>query len=150
MWSDALQHAERLHLLRLCLWGALSTVAGTALLIVAYVQAERSGLIRRFAFVCVSLGPVELLAAAIAYRAVPLRDIAGATRLDRVVWLQLGLFLGLVGIGVTMMLASRVKKSGSSELSQTPLGMLGAGVAVALHGLALATLVLLLIADISR
>jgi len=120
------------------------------LLIVANVQAERSALIRRFAFVCVSLGAVELLAAAIAYRAVPLRDIAGATRLDRVVWLQLGLFLGLVGIGVTMMLASRVKKSGSSELSRTPLGMLGAGVAVALHGLALATLVLLLIADISR
>jgi hypothetical protein len=49
-----------------------------------------------------------------------------------------------------MMLTSRVKKSGLSESSQTPLAMLGAGVAVALHGLALATLVLLLIADISR
>jgi len=150
VWSDALQHAERLHLLRLCLWGALSTVAGTALLIAGYVRAERSALIRRFAFVCASLGAVELLAAASSYRAVPLRDIAGATRLDRVAWLQLGLFLGLVGIGVTMMLASRVKKSGLSESSQTPLTMLGAGVAVALHGLALATLVLLLIADISR
>lgn len=150
MWADALQHAERLHLLRLCLWGALSTVAGTALLIVGYVQAERSVLIRRFAFVCASLGAVELIAAAIAYRAVPLRDIAGATRLDRVGWLELGLFLGLVGIGVTMMLASRVKKSKSSELSRTQLAMLGAGVAVALHGLAVATLVLLLLADISR
>jgi hypothetical protein len=150
VWSDALQHAERLHLLRVCLWGALSTVAGTALAVVGYVHAERSALIRRFALVCASFGAVELLAAAIAYRAVPLRDVAGATRLDRVAWLQLGLFLGLVGIGVTTVLASRVKKSRLSASVENPLATLGAGVAVALHGLALATLELLLIAEISR
>jgi hypothetical protein len=150
VWSDALQHAERLHLLRLCLWGALSTLAGTALLVVVYVRAERSAFIRRFALVCASFGAVELFAAAIAYRAVPLRDIAGATRLDRVAWLQLGLFLGLLGTGVTLVLASRVKKSTLSESAENLLPPMGAGVAVALHGLALATLELLLIADISR
>jgi hypothetical protein len=150
VWSDALQHAERLHWLRLCLWGALSTVAGTALLVVGYGRAERSAFIRRFALVCASFGAVELFAAASTYRAVPLRDIAGATRLDRMAWLQLGLFIGLVGAGVTLVLASRVKKSTSSESLERPLPPLGAGVAVALYGLALATLELLLIADISR
>ena len=150
MVRDALQHAERLHMLRLCLWGALSTLAGTALLVVGYVRAERTALIRRFASVCALFGAVELFAAAIAYRAVPLRDIAGATRLDRGAWLQLGLFFGLVGIGATLVLASYVKKSRSSETEESPLPTHGAGVAVALHGLALATLELLLIADISR
>jgi Na+-transporting NADH:ubiquinone oxidoreductase subunit NqrE len=150
VWSDALQHAERLHLLRLCLWGALSTLAGTALLVIGYVRAGGSALIRRFASVCASFGAVELFAAAIACRAVPIRDIAGATRLDRGAWLQLGLFLGLIGIGVTLVLAWHVKKSRSSEAVESSLPTLGAGVAVALHGLALATLELLLIADISR
>ena len=150
MWSDVLQHAERLHFLRLCLWGALSTFAGTGLLVIGHVRAGRSTLISRFAWVCGSLGAVELLIAAIAYRSVRLRDIAGATRLDRLAWFQLGLYLGLAGVGLTLALASRVMTLRSGEPGERSLAALGAGVAMALHGLALATLELLLIADVSR
>ena len=150
MWADTLQVAERLHFLRLCLWGALATLAGTALFVLAYVRAERPALLRRFALVCGLLGLTELLIGLVAYRVVPLRDIAAATRLDRFAWLQLGLYLGMTVAGVTFALASRVKKLASSGLAETSLARIGAGVAVALHGLALATLELLLIADVSR
>ena len=149
MWSDVLQHAERLHLLRLCLWGAISTVGGTAVLIIAY-RGQGSALLRRFGWVCGLLGIVELLLATLAYRGVPLRDISGATRLDRESWLQLGLYVGLTAVGVTLMLSSRVMKMRGEQVGGAPLPVTGAGVAIALHGLALVTLELLLIADVSR
>ena len=150
MWADTLQQAERLYFLRLCLWGALATLAGTTLLVLAYVRATQPALLRRFALVCALLGSTELLIGLSAYRVVPLRDIAGATRLDRFAWLQLGLYLGMAVAGVTFALASRVKKLATGGLAETSLARMGAGVAVALHGLALATLELLLIADVSR
>jgi hypothetical protein len=148
MWSDTLQQAERLHFLRLCLWGALATLAGTALVVFAYVHAERPVLVRRFGGVCGALGLAELLIGMFSYRAVPLRNVASATRLDRVAWLQLGLFLGLTAVGVTLALTSRVMKVASAERPSASLA--GTGVAVALHGLALTTLELLLIAQVSR
>ena len=148
MWSDTLQQAERLHLLRLCVWGGLATLAGTALVVLAYTRAARPALVRRFGMICGTLGLVELIAGLFAYRNVPLRDIGGATRLDRVAWLQLGLFIGLMAVGVTLALASRVMKVASAEYPAASLA--GAGVALVLHGLALATLELLLIAQVSR
>jgi len=148
MWADTLQQAERLHLLRLCLWGGLTTLAGTTLLVFAYARAVRPILVVRFGWVCGSLGLVELLTGLFAYRGVALRDVASATRLDRMAWLQLGLFLGLMGVGVTLALTSRVIKVASAEFHSASLA--GGGIAVALHGLALATLELLLIAQVSR
>jgi len=136
--------------LRLCLWGVLATLAGTTLLVLAYVRSGRPALVRRFALVCVALGSIELLVGLVGYRAVPLRDIAGATRLDRFSWLQLGLYLGMTAAGVTFALASRVMKLTIGAEAETSLARVGAGVAIALHGLALATLELLLIADVSR
>jgi Na+-transporting NADH:ubiquinone oxidoreductase subunit NqrE len=93
---------------------------------------------------------LELLIASAAYRAVPLRDITGVTRLDRGAWLQLGLFLGLMAVGVTIAVSPRVMKLRADPSPDTLLPAVGAGMAITLHGLALATLQLLLIADISR
>jgi hypothetical protein len=94
-------------------------------------------------------GVIEPVIASIAYRAVPLRDISGATRLDRLAWLQLGLYLGVAGVGVTLALTSRVMNLRADQ-SERLLPAIGAGVAITLHGLALATLELLLIADVCR
>jgi hypothetical protein len=149
VWSDVLQHAERLHLLRLCLWGAIATVASTGVLIIAQAR-QGSALLRRFAWVCGLLGLVELLVASVDYRSVPLRDISGATRLDRLAWLQLGLYFGLLAVGVTIVASSRVLKMRTADAGDRSLQAEGAGVAIALHGLALVTLELLLIGDISR
>lgn len=147
MWSDALQHAERSHLLRLCLWAALSTLAGTTVLVIG---GQRSAFLRSFGWVCGLFGLLELLISVAAYRGVPLRDISGATTLDRVAWLQLGLFLGLAAVGVTLAVSPRVMKMRADPSTDTLLPAVGGGMAITLHGLALATLQLLLIADISR
>lgn len=147
MWSDVLQHAEQLHLLRLALWGALSVLAGTTVVVIG---RHRSPFLRRFGGVCGFFGLLELIIALTAYRGVPLRDISGATRLDRLAWLQLGLFLGLSVVGVTLAVSSRVMKTREPSSADSSSSAIGAGVAITLHGLALATLQLLLIADISR
>ena len=99
---------------------------------------------------CGLFGVLEFMVAVTAYRGVPLRDIASATRLDRLSWLQLGLFLGVTAVGVTLAVSSRVMKRLEYPATDSSLPLIGAGVAVALHGLALATLQLQLIADISR
>jgi hypothetical protein len=149
VWSDVLQHAERLHLLRVSLWGGLSTIAGTALLVITVMRTRGPTILRGFASICVLFGVVQLAVATIAYRAVGLRDVSAATRLDRLAWLQLGLYLGVAGVGLALALAAR--RAGLAMPSRArALATMGAGVAVALHGLGLATLELLLIANISR
>jgi hypothetical protein len=106
-------------------------------------------IIERFAGVCVVLGAAEIVLAAIFYRSVPLRDVSAATRLDRAAWLQLGLYIGLAAVGVTLMVTP-YSTARQKEESSRSLALVGAGAATLLHGLALATLDLLLIAAISR
>ena len=150
MWSDFVQHAEQLHYIRLAIWGALSTLAGTLLFVVAHVRGSGTALIRRFGAVCGVCGAIELLIAVILYRDVPLRDLSAATRLDRLAWLQLGLYVGLAGIGVAGALVSFAVRPPAEESRERTLAVIGGGAAIALHGIALATLELLLIASISR
>jgi len=150
VWADTLQHAERLHLLRVCFWGGLSVLAGTGLLVLALVHRRASAIIVRFAIVCVVLGAVEIVVAAIAYRSVPLRDVSGATRLDRAAWLQLGLYVGLAAVGVTLMVTAFVSSRAAKGEDDRLFAFLGVGAATVLQGIALATLDLMLIADISR
>jgi hypothetical protein len=150
MWSDTLLRAEQLHLLRLLSWGALSVVAGTALLVFGLIRGRGSPLIRRFAVVCGTLGGMELAAGMIGYRALGPRDISSATRLEHLAWLELGLFLGLAAVGATVSLCARRLAAVHDPLSSLTLGAIGAGIATLLHGLSLALLELLLIAEISR
>jgi hypothetical protein len=150
VWADTLHHAEQLHLLRVCFWGGLSTLAGTALLVFVLSYRRPSTIIARFASVCAVFGAGEIVVAGIAYRAIPLRDISGATRLDRVAWLQLGLYIGLMAVGVSTMISSG--NAGRRTPGSNSLGApgVGAGAAMLMHGLALATLELILISEISR
>lgn len=152
MWADTLQHAEQLHLLRVCFWGALSVLAGTALLLFAVVYRRGSAIIVRFAAVCVLLGSAEIVIAALDYQTVSLRDVSAATRLDRLAWLLLGLYVGLSAVGITLMISPYAASGHDSKGSKGDRGLplVGAGAATLLHGVALATLDLLLIATISR
>ena len=150
MWSDIVQHAEQLHFLRVCFWGALSTLAGTLLVVVSLARQGRSSLLRGFGSICALLGAVELILGALNYRHVSLRDISGATRLDRLAWLQLGLYMGIAGVGATIAVSTyRWSRRRRSE-DRDSLPTIGAGLAILLHGIAFATLELFLIADISR
>jgi hypothetical protein len=146
MWADVVFQIERLHLLRLLFWAAMSTVAGTGLLVLLLTLRRGSTMIHRFAAVCALFGAAELVFGVIGYRQLPMRDLASATRLERLAWLQLGLYIGIAGIGVTMCVVGRSVTSRAGAAPETALPSVGAGIAVALHGLALATLELLLLA----
>ena len=150
MWADVVLQIERLHLLRLLLWAATSIVAGTALVVLSIALGRGSIMIRRFGLACALLGAAELLGGAIAYRHLALRDLAAATRLERLSWLQLGLYIGLAAVGVTTWAVARRVGSRAGSATESILPSVGSGIAVALHGIALATLELLLLAALSR
>lgn len=150
MWSDIILHGERLYVLRLLLWAAISTIAGTGLSILSVAYSRGSAMIRRFAFVCAVLGTMELMLGAVEYQGLALRDLGGATRLERLAWFQAGLYLGMAAAGITMSGVARTVASRTGSAPEIALPSIGAGIAVALHGLALGTLELLLLAAIAR
>lgn len=142
MWADTLLAAERAHLLRLVAWGATSVLLGTALLAWLIGRARRSDLLKHFAIQTAAWGAVDLLLAAIAYGSLGVRDLAGATRLDRLLWLNIGLDGGYVLVGLTLAIAGwRLGRR---------LGLVGAGIGVVVQGVALMLLDLVLAVHISR
>ena len=87
MWADALQRAEGAHLLRVVAWGAASLLAGTALLAWLRASNRDSRLLHHFAIQSCAWGTVEVAMALELLAGLAPRDLASATRLDRVLWL---------------------------------------------------------------
>ena len=142
MWADTLETLERLHVLRLLVWAAASMLAGTALLAWLRASGRRSSLLRHFAIQSAAWGAVDAVIAATALRGIAPRDIAAATRLDRILWLNIGLDAGYVLVGITLAVAAwRLGRR---------LGLVGAGLGVVVQGGALALLDLMLAVQISR
>jgi hypothetical protein len=142
MWGDSLQAFERAHLLRLIVWGAASILAGSAILAWLRVGSHQSALLRHFAIQCAGWGAVDAAIALGQWSRVVVRDIAGATRLDRLLWLNIGLDAGYVLVGVVLALVGwRLGRR---------LGLVGAGIGIVVQGSALAVLDLTLAAQISR
>ncbi len=142
MWADTLQAAERAHLLRLLLWAAASILAGTALLAWLRAGGHRSDLLRHFAIQAAAWGTVIALISAWQLPHLTPRDIAGATRLDRLLWFEVGLDAGTVVVGITI-------GAVGLRLGQQ-MKLIGAGMGVIVQGCALALLNLVLAAQISR
>jgi hypothetical protein len=142
MWADTLLAAERAHLLRLLVWGGASVLVGTALLAWLRVGARRSDLLEQFAVQIAAWGVLDLARGAFARGTLVPRDVAAATRLDRLLWLNIGLDVGYVLVGLT--LAAMGWRLGRR------LGLVGAGTGVTVQGTALLLLDLLLAAQISR
>jgi len=142
MWADTLLAAERAHLLRLALWGAASLLIGTALVAVLRLGRPRSPLLKHFGIQTGVWGAVELGVALLLLSSLALRDVSGATRLDRRVWMNIGLDIGYVLVGITLVVIGwrAVRR----------FGLVGAGMAIVLQGAALAVLDLLLAGQISR
>jgi hypothetical protein len=141
MWADTLQAAEGAHLIRLLIWGAGSTLVGTALLAWLRAGHRRSALLEHFGIQTVAWGTVELALSAIRYASLAPRDLAAATRLDRLLWLTVGLDAGYVLVGLTLIVTGW-------KLGR--LGLAGAGLAIVVQGGALLLLDLLLTSQISR
>jgi hypothetical protein len=142
MWADTLLAAERAHLLRLILWGGVSLTLGVTLRVFVKMRGERSPLLEQFAIQTALWGAIELALAANALRTVALRDLAGATRLDRFLWFNAGLDLGYLLVGLTLLATGWILGRRS--------GLIGAGVGVAVQGAALLVLQLGLANQISR
>jgi hypothetical protein len=142
MWADTLLAAERAHVIRLLVWGGCSLLVGTALLAWLQMGRRRSALLEHFGIQTAAWGTVELALGAIALGSLGVRDLAAATRLDRLLWLNVGLASGFVLVGLTLLLVGL-------RLGRR-LGLMGAGLAVVVQGIALAVLDLLLAGQISR
>ena len=132
MWSDTLFRAEQQHLLRLLLWAATSIVGATAMGAVTAIRRIRSPLLTNFAIQTALWGALIGAISGMRWQTVALRDVAGAARLDRLVWMTIGLDIGCVAAGVVLAIAAWV-------LSRR-LGGVGAGTAIAIQGLALLVL----------
>lgn len=141
-WADSLLALERLHLLKLTLWGALSVVVGTTLIAVLRARRVDSPLLLHFGIQTAAWGLVDLAIVLWARPRVALRDLAEAVALDRFVWLNIGLDAGYVLVGITLALCGwRLGRR---------LGLIGAGIGVVVQGLALLVLDLQLSAGIVR
>jgi hypothetical protein len=142
MWSDTLLALEHAHLLRLFAWSATSVVVGTSLYAVLTVRGIASVLLRQFAIQTVAWGLVNLVVAATGMLRLVERDLASATRLDRLLWLSLGLDAGVVLLGATL-------ATTGWALSRR-LGIVGAGIGVLVQGAGLLALDLRFVAMTAR
>lgn len=129
MWADSLLAAERAHLARLALWAMTSLLAGTAVVAILRLRGLASPLLRHFALQMVAWGAVDLLLVWAARRGLELRDAGAARSLERFLWLNNGLDLGYVAVGVTLAVAGWT--------FGRRLGAVGAGTGIVIQGLAL-------------
>ena len=142
MWSDTLFALERTHLLRLAAWGAASVLVGTALVALLAARRIKSPLLQHFAIQLAAWGAIDLLFVAAGWRGLAMRDLAGATQLDRMLWMNVGLSAGYVAVGVTL--------AACAWIFGRRLGGVGAGLGVIVQGLALLVLDLSTVLAIGR
>lgn len=129
MFADSVMQLERAYLERLIMWGGVSIIAGTAVMAMLAVSRTRSPLLKQFALQHPMWGMGALIVGAVRWLAVPLRDLGSATRLDRLLWFNAGLNVGIVAVGVALTVAAF--KLGPRQ------GLAGAALALIVQGVAL-------------
>ena len=132
MWADTLLAAERTHLLRLFVWAGASILIGAILVGVLSYRRTTAPLLQHFGIQTVAWGIIDLALVWWAWRGLQPRDYDRAIALERILWLNVGLDVGYVGVGVTLALAG--------WFVGRRMGLLGAGLGVATQGLALLVL----------
>lgn len=129
-------------MLRLFLLAGLSIVAGTAVVVMLVARRERSKLLRQFAIQMVAWGLAIAIFAGVSWAGLHMRDVSGAARLERFVWMRVGFDVGVVAVGATVAIAGYVMARSAATL--------GAGTAIIIQGLSLFLLDLHFAALISR
>jgi hypothetical protein len=142
VWSDTFLHAEQQHVLRLLLWAGLSVVAATAIAMLMAMRRVRSGLLSHFAMQMALWGLVIGVIAALEWRGVHLRDLSGAARAERLLWMNIGFDAGFVGMGVVLGLCGRLLARNSAAV--------GAGVGILVQGFGLLLIDLQFASMVSR
>jgi hypothetical protein len=142
VWADTVLHAEQQWLLRLFVWAGLSIIAATGVGVMLAARRVRSPLLTHFAIQMAAWGAAIAIFAGFCWMNLHMRDLSGAARLERFVWMSAGFDVGVVALGITVVILGR-------QLARSA-ATLGAGVAVILQGLALLLLDLHFAALISR
>ena len=132
MWSDTLLAAERSHLIRIVIWSVTSAVLGTTFVAIIAGRRMSAPIALWFAIQTLVWGSVELIVAAARWSALSMRDVSGATRLDRLTWFAIGIDVGIIAAGITAVLMAR-------RLTRN-LGAVGGGLGVVVQGLGLLVL----------
>jgi hypothetical protein len=132
MWSDTLLAAERSYLIRVVIWSVTSAVLGTTFVAIIAGRRMSAPIALWFAIQTLVWGSVELIVAAARWSALSMRDVSGATRLDRLTWFAIGIDAGIVAAGITAVLMAR-------RLTRN-LGAVGGGLGVVVQGLGLLVL----------
>jgi hypothetical protein len=131
--GEELLALERGHLVRLLTWAIASMVLG----LLAWRSARRRAAHgqawwRHFGIQTAAWGAVDLLIVALAWGGLEPRDLSGAIALDRFLWLNIGLDAGYAMVGITLFaLGLRAPRRS---------GLVGAGTAIVVQGVALAIL----------
>jgi hypothetical protein len=142
VFADTLLRAEQQHLLQLFVWCALSILAGTALAATLAAKRIRSPLLTQFALQMAIWGGAIGAIAILRWTTLEFRDLSGAARLERLVWFNVGLDVGFVVSGAVL--------AATAWLLGRRAGPLGAGVGIAIQGLALVVIDLQFAAVVSR
>lgn len=142
MFADDLLRAEQMHLFRLLAWGGASVLVGTLIFVALAWRRPTATILRHFATQTIVWGALEIAYVAVAWHGVRIRDLAGATRLDRLLWLNLGLDLGVVAVGAAIGLLGWAHNR--------RLNLTGTGLGVILQGAALFLINAQLVSAISR
>lgn len=132
MWSDTLLAAERGHLLRVVIWAVTSAALGTTVVTIVVGRRMSAPIALWFAIQTLVWGSVELLIAAARWSALSMRDVSGAARLDRLTWFAIGLDVGIIIVGVTVVVIA--------WRSARNLRAIGGGLGVVAQGLGLLVL----------
>jgi len=129
MFGDTLAQIERSCASEIVVWGLACLIVGGGLLIVARRGSARSDLIAHFALQTMTWGSAETLLALAWRYGIEVRDLAGASRLDRLLWLGDGLAIGVVAVGLAItVIGARVSGRAPS--------LLGTGIAITIQGAA--------------
>jgi hypothetical protein len=142
VWADTLLHAEQQHLLRLLFWAALSVLGGTGVATMMAARRVRSPLLTHFAIQMTVWGLATGAIAGIGWHTAQFRNVSGAARLERLVWMNIGLDAGYVAVGATLAL--------TAWLIAKRMAVVGGGVAIVVQGLALLLIEMQFASVISR
>jgi hypothetical protein len=142
VWADVILNAERQHLLQVLAWSGLSIILGTVVVLLLTARRIRSPLLTHFAMQTIVWGVVIGVISSVAWRGLHLRDVGGAARLERLLWMRIGLDIGCIAVGAAIGLTGRT----TSRRMQ----LIGAGVGVIVQGAALLLLDLQFAGMVSR
>jgi hypothetical protein len=142
MWSDTLLAAERAHLIRLAAWAITSAVLGTGVVVVITLRRLAAPIVFWFGVQNLVLGSLELVGTAVRWYTLAMRDVSGATRLDRLTWLSVGLDTGIVAVGVAAAVVAWTQE-------RRP-GAFGGGIGIVVQGMGLLVIDLIFASILAR